>query len=222
MSALAHPYVMVGGRLWLDFANSSDARREQGHDALRTFGALLRWMEASGVVDEERAYTMRRRAEQQPTGAEAILQEARRLRQTLHALAAHGARADAVHEPALLEINRVLGRSSGVRRLERSSDGGYSHGFVPAGDAFATLLVPLVESAAESLAHRELERIRRCAAHDCERVFIDETRNSGRRWCEMEGCGNRAKARRYRGRRTESRSPTSDPREDSWPHRSTP
>lgn len=203
MNTLAHAYVLVGGRLWLDFTNSSDARREPGHDALRTFGALLRWMEASGVVDEGRAYTMRRRAEQQPAGAEAILQEARRLRSTLLDLAVRGAVSDSVHEPACAEINRILGRSAGVRRLERRADGSYAHGFVPAGDAFATLLVPIVESAAASLASGELGRIGNCAAHDCERVFIDETRNHGRRWCEMEGCGNRAKARRYRERRTD-------------------
>jgi len=214
---------MVGGRLWLDFASSSDARREPGHDALRTFGALLRWMEASGVVDEERAYTMRRRAEQQPAGAEAILQEARRLRQTLLELAVFGARDDAVHEPAVTEINRILGRSSGVRRLERKDDGSYSHGFVPAGDAFATLLVPVVKSAAESLTHGELGRIRECAARDCERVFIDETRNSGRKWCEMEGCGNRAKARRYRDRNIPVPEPLSRDRpEGSLPHRAAP
>lgn len=198
MSGLAGAYVFAGGRLWLEFANSVDARRERGHDALRTFGAFLRWLEAAGVVDEERAYGMRRRAEQHPVGAQALLQEARRLRAVLHALAERGLTDPDVREEAVAEVNRVLGRSVGVRRLERLADGRYVRGFTPVGDAFSALLVPIVESAADALTGNELERVRRCAAPDCSRVFLDETRNRARRWCDMGGCGNRAKARRHR------------------------
>lgn len=200
MSIQAGAYAFVGGRLWLDFSNTADARRERGHDALRTFGALLRWLEAAHVIDEERAYVMRRRAEQQPVGAQARLQEARRIRSALLQLARHGAELESAREDATTEINRVLGRSTGVRRLERVAEGQYQHTFVPSGDAFATLLVPIVESAADSLAAAELGRVRRCSGNDCERVFLDESRNGKRRWCDMAGCGNRAKARRFRHR----------------------
>jgi len=31
-------------------------------------------------------------------------------------------------------------------------------------------------------------------------VFIDQSKNASRRWCDMGDCGNRAKARRYRAR----------------------
>ncbi|HLV25853.1 MAG TPA: CGNR zinc finger domain-containing protein [Gemmatimonadales bacterium] len=199
-SSVAGAYVFAGGRLWLDFSNSSDARRERGHDALRTFGALLRWLEAAEVIDEGRAYIMRRRAEQQPAGAQAILQEARRIRDGFVALAASGAISSASRDDACTEINRVLGRSTGVRRLTLMPDGSYMHSFVPSGDAFATLLVPIVESAADSLAAAEFYRVRQCAGEGCERVFLDETRNGTRKWCVMEACGNREKARRFRER----------------------
>jgi predicted RNA-binding Zn ribbon-like protein len=33
-------------------------------------------------------------------------------------------------------------------------------------------------------------------------VFEDESRAGRRRWCDMATCGNRAKVRRYRARRT--------------------
>ena len=101
---------------------------------------------------------------------------------------------------ALAELNRVLGRSAGTRRLELRRDGTVGRAFVPVGDAFSTLLIPVVESASGALVLGELLRVRRCAAPDCARVFLDATRNGARRWCDMATCGNRAKAARFRAR----------------------
>jgi predicted RNA-binding Zn ribbon-like protein len=41
-------------------------------------------------------------------------------------------------------------------------------------------------------------RIRTCAAHDCELLFVDASRPGRRRWCSMQRCGSRAKMRRHR------------------------
>jgi predicted RNA-binding Zn ribbon-like protein len=71
---------------------------------------------------------------------------------------------------------------------------------VPVGDAFAGLMIPIVESAADALIEGELARVRRCADARCPRVFFDSTRNGRRRWCDMATCGNRAKAARFRAR----------------------
>lgn len=46
----------------------------------------------------------------------------------------------------------------------------------------------------------EPERVRRCDAEDCRRVFRDESRTTNRRWCSMQRCGNRAKVRAHRAR----------------------
>jgi predicted RNA-binding Zn ribbon-like protein len=102
-----------------------------------------------------------------------------------------------VHQ-ALDEINRVLGRSAGTRRVESRDDGAFVRSFVPGGDAFAGLMIPVVESAADALVLGELTRVRRCADPGCSRVFHDDTKNGGRRWCDMRSCGNRAKAARHR------------------------
>ncbi len=44
------------------------------------------------------------------------------------------------------------------------------------------------------------DRLRRCAADDCDLVFYDESRSNNRRWCSMQRCGNRAKVRAHRSR----------------------
>jgi predicted RNA-binding Zn ribbon-like protein len=99
---------------------------------------------------------------------------------------------------ALAEINRVLGRSAGTRRVDLRNDGTFGRSFVPVGDAFAGLVIPVVESAADALIAGELARVRRCADSRCLRVFYDTTKNGRRRWCDMSTCGNRAKAARHR------------------------
>lgn len=193
-------FTRIGERLWLDFVNTDDVRRGLRVDLLRDFDALVRFLESAGIIDQERAAGMRRRAQQQPAGAAAALVEARRMRAALRALAERGANSERVRWDALGEINRVLGRSAGTRRLESRANGSFARAFVPVGDAFATLIIPLVESATDSLIAGELPRIRRCSDPRCSRVFFDATRNSRRRWCDMATCGNRAKAARFRDR----------------------
>ena len=195
-----HAFVFIGERLWLDFVNTDGGHRGGRADALRDFDALIRWMEAAAVIDGERGGGIRRRAQQQPAGASAALVDARRVRASLRALAERGAHAAEVRLDALAELNRVLGRSAGTRRVEARTDGTFARSFVPVGDAFAGLIIPIVESAADALILGELPRVRRCADQRCTRVFYDATRNRRRRWCDMAACGNRAKAARHRAK----------------------
>ncbi|MCC6931598.1 MAG: CGNR zinc finger domain-containing protein [Gemmatimonadaceae bacterium] len=196
----ASPFTLIGERLWLDFVNTDDVRRGARIDLLRDFESLVRFLEAVAILDGERASGMRRRVQQQPAGAAAALVDARRVRAALRALAERGANSEKIRGDALAEINRVLGRSAGTRRVESRADGSFTRAFVPVGDAFAGLIIPIVESAADALIAGELARVRRCSDPRCSRVFYDATRNGRRRWCDMATCGNRAKAARFRER----------------------
>jgi predicted RNA-binding Zn ribbon-like protein len=46
----------------------------------------------------------------------------------------------------------------------------------------------------------ELDRLKTCAAGDCDDVVVDLSRNRSRRFCDG-GCGNRENVRAYRDRR---------------------
>ena len=190
------PFVFVGERLWLDFVNCEHGLRR--YDALRDFESMVRWLEAAAVLDAERAGGIRRRAQQQPAGASVALLDGRRVRAALRALAERGPMSERIRNDGLIEINRVLGRSAGTRRVDLRPDGTFIRSFVPVGDAFAGLVIPVVESAADALILGELSRVRRCADPRCQRVFFDNTKNGRRRWCDMATCGNRAKAARHR------------------------
>jgi predicted RNA-binding Zn ribbon-like protein len=43
-------------------------------------------------------------------------------------------------------------------------------------------------------------RLKACRSDTCRWAFIDTARNRSRHWCDMAVCGNREKARRFRGR----------------------
>jgi len=192
------PFAFIAERLWLDFVNTDGG--SHAADAVGDFDGLVAWLETAIALDMERAQMMRRRAIQQPSGATAALADARRVRSALRGLAERGAVTPQVRIDVLGEINRVLGRSAGTRRVEIRGDGTFARSFVPVGDAFAGLMIPIVESAADALILGELPRVRRCADPRCGRVFFDGTKNAARRWCDMATCGNRAKAARHRAR----------------------
>ncbi len=191
----------AAGRLWLDFVNTDEAPRHAHADTLVSFDGYLAWLESAALIDAARRTSLQRRAQEQPASATAALHEARRIRSMLRPLAERGLlTSERATQAAILEINRVLGRSTGIRRVEHDPrDGSFQRAFVPSGDAFAALVIPIVESAADTLVMGELARVRRCAAEPpCPRVFLDISRNGRRRWCDMRSCGNRAKAARHR------------------------
>lgn len=47
----------------------------------------------------------------------------------------------------------------------------------------------------------DLDRLKSCAADDCDAVLIDLSRNRSRRYCDTGNCGNRANVAAYRARK---------------------
>jgi predicted RNA-binding Zn ribbon-like protein len=63
------------------------------------------------------------------------------------------------------------------------------------------ILWPVARAAAELLTSSEASKVRACEDdRGCGYLFIDQTKNHSRRWCSMDSCGNRAKARRHYSR----------------------
>jgi predicted RNA-binding Zn ribbon-like protein len=58
----------------------------------------------------------------------------------------------------------------------------------------------MAREAVDLFGRDDVDRIRECAADDCELIFYDESRSNNRRWCSMQRCGNRAKVRAHRSR----------------------
>jgi predicted RNA-binding Zn ribbon-like protein len=121
------------------------------------------------------------------------------LREILFAIVTALARKDAPAPADLAVLNSYLVEANRSARLERSKRG-FSWGWSSGPPQLDLPLWPIARSAAEVLTTGPLERLKSCNGDSCGWVFLDQTRNGRRRWCEMEICGSRAKMRRFRAR----------------------
>jgi predicted RNA-binding Zn ribbon-like protein len=98
------------------------------------------------------------------------------------------------------EVLRRLRKAAdaGLIRVEIEDDGqAYPR---PAEHGVAALIARVLAAVADIQCAGTWERLKACAADDCQWAFYDASRNRSRTWCSMEACGNRAKTRAYRAR----------------------
>jgi predicted RNA-binding Zn ribbon-like protein len=70
----------------------------------------------------------------------------------------------------------------------------------PAHDDASAGLAWIVAELQNGAADGTLDRLKMCAADECQRVFFDRSKPGSRRWCVSTLCGNRIKTRTYRER----------------------
>jgi predicted RNA-binding Zn ribbon-like protein len=190
-----------GGHPALDFVNTLDWRdrpaAEGGpEDMLVSYAALLAWCRRLGILGSRTAAELERDAARHPTQADAVLAEAVALREALHHLAQAMRLGKAARPADLAILNRCLLRYPEGRVIAAS---GPRLGWKPHGDGLelGSPLGAIARLGADLLVTAEPDSIRCCAAPDCGWLFHDTSPNKRRRWCSMESCGNRAKARRH-------------------------
>jgi predicted RNA-binding Zn ribbon-like protein len=71
------------------------------------------------------------------------------------------------------------------------------HGVLLEGDTAAASAVAI---ATVLTIQGRMGRVKLCPTDDCRWAFYDRSRNSSRTWCTMAVCGNREKARTFRGK----------------------
>jgi predicted RNA-binding Zn ribbon-like protein len=192
---------LIGGALCLDFANTASGRGGAHHrENLRSYELLLVWCAHAGILGARERQALVRLAAARPAAAARTLRRALALREAIHAIAAALSRAARPPAPAVARLNRELARAMTRARLCPAS-GGFVWEWAPKRPMLDAMLDPILRSAAELLVGPIGGRMKQCPGRHCGWVFLDRTKNRRRRWCEMEVCGARAKARRYRARR---------------------
>jgi predicted RNA-binding Zn ribbon-like protein len=186
--------------LCLDYANTLAWRGSAPEESLKSAADLFGWCVGSGVTPERIARRLRARGDAHPPRAAKLLSDALALREAIyrifHCVGAESAPADA----DLMLLNDALARAPKRTRVGRSGRefGWRVDGLGP--DA-ASLLAPVLWSAADLLVGTNRARVRYCANDRCRWLFLDQSKNRTRRWCSMQSCGNRAKAHRHYLRR---------------------
>jgi predicted RNA-binding Zn ribbon-like protein len=135
-------------------------------------------------------------AAQRPADAARALAQAVALREALYDTFTAVARQSA---PAPADLNTLNHHLAGA--LARARVAAQGDGFAwqwEEGPALDRMLWPVARAAADLLTAPEVSRVGQCADdRGCGWLFLDMSRNHSRRWCAMNDCGNRAKARRH-------------------------
>jgi predicted RNA-binding Zn ribbon-like protein len=144
-------------------------------------------------LDEIRLSELARQSPERAREALARVQDARELLHRVLVAALTGSPPSTPDLGALNELVREAGRG---------------HVLVPAAGRLAWcarppeqldgVLWPVVADAALLLVADEMARLKQCG--ECDWLFLDRSRNGGRRWCK-KACGDRVKSRRYYARR---------------------
>lgn len=174
-------FEFLADRLALDFAATIAERGTTDDEKLRRPEDLAAWAVAARLVDTPPAITARQ------------LASAIALREALYRVLSA-----ALDSAAPAPTDRDLINAAAQRprpRLQLSPSG-----VVQRSGGVQTLLAQIACDCLDLLGSEQRALLRRCDDPQCTRLFIDRSRGRRRRWCDMKGCGDRAKAAAYRRR----------------------
>jgi len=197
---LDHENEFIAGATALDFANTVGGSRERPtHDHVSRYADLVEFARQAGLVADDHATRLLSRARTDPMAALGVLERAIHLRDAIWATFPIGSAGSRPQELGVISKEAAVAASH--QRLDREGDD--YHWSWSEDDCLDRVLWPIARSAAEILT----SEVNRSAVHECESetcswLFLDRTRNHSRRWCDMGDCGNRAKAKRFRQRRS--------------------
>lgn len=196
-----HEIELAGGALALDFANTVGGTHVRPtHDHLRSYGDIVDFAALAGGLEPRLAKRLIQRAGREPKRAEAVYELGISLREAIWAVFSALASGEAPRDADLDLIGDAAAAGAARSRLLYDREGiGWS---LPSDeDELERPLWEIAHSAADLLTSGQRDRVKECASDTCEWVFLDQSRNRSRRWCDMSDCGNRAKARRFQAKK---------------------
>jgi predicted RNA-binding Zn ribbon-like protein len=202
---------LIGGRLCLDFANTVSTRSQQPRrEYLATYTDLVAWSLHAGILSQPEASALLTCATDRPELADAALERALVLRETLYRIFAGLAAGQSPPAADLVALNRAL--HTALSHLEISpTEDSFAWGWAAQADDLERILWPIARSAADLLTSPEHSQVRCCARQGCDWLFVDSSKNHTRRWCSMTACGSRVKMQRYYRRRKKEEPMNLDP-----------
>lgn len=195
----------IAGRACLDFANTVDWRTSgEPEELLQGYADLVGWSVRAGILEQALASRLEQEARADPQAATRAFGRALELREAIHRLFLAHAHGESPRPDDLALVARAYADAVKHAGLVRNpSAPRYSWSFGESADLDRPSW-PLALSAVELLESDEVTRVRECGGRGCGWLFLDETRNHGRRWCVSTACGNRERVRRYYARHTKA------------------
>lgn len=191
---------LPAGKLCLEFANTADWHASPApEEQLTNYAELVAWARGLAILAPDEARTLLDQAAAHPALAAQIHAWAIELREAIYALFAAIANQADPSPDDIATLNEALPQAFHGPILVTAPQG-YDWRY-QAGQGLDRMLWPVLRSAAMLLTSVELDRVGQCAdERGCGYLFFDSSRNRSRRWCDMNSCGNHAKARRHHTR----------------------
>lgn len=187
--------VLLGERLCLDFVNSANWQDGVVADeTLVTAIDVVDWAERARVLSPDTARRWRTRFGRDPAAAGMLLEDVYACRRELRSIFQAALRGRQPTEASRDTVNAWL-RGGAPARLVTTGSRFESEPLD--GPLGPWLLGRVATSALELLVSEDRAALGSCPGRRCGWFYLDRTRGRTRRWCRMETCGNRAKARRH-------------------------
>lgn len=193
------------GRLCLEFADTIDWRESNSPvEHLTDFGHLIDWSRSIGLLDHAAAAELHATAHRQSILARQLLEWAIELREAIYRIFASIEQGREVSHEDVQILTDALPNAMTGPELVIAHDSRWQLQWRGDQTGLDRMLWPVIRSAVTLLTEGDLSRVGQCADdRGCGYLFYDTTRNRSRRWCDMDSCGNRAKARRHHARQRE-------------------
>jgi predicted RNA-binding Zn ribbon-like protein len=164
------------------FVNTRDV--EEGSDELDSPDALLDWFAGMDLLNRDRA-----------SADEKDLERALAVREGIRSLLLtnNGEEVEPAH---LSELNRAAGSVCLTVRFDEEGNPALKPESSGVSAALGRILATVVRATNEGV----WSRLKVCPNDACQWAFYDRSKNRSGKWCTMEVCGNRMKARTFRQR----------------------
>jgi predicted RNA-binding Zn ribbon-like protein len=197
---------LLGGRPCLDFVNTCGGRRDEDggptDDRLLEYADLAAWAVRAGLEAGPAASKLIGQASRDIAGAARVWERAVALREACYRLLRGVIRHQPPAQTDVATLNREWIEASRHRALTTGAP--YLQlKWIGGEHALERTLWAVAESAVQLLASPDTIRLRECGGVNCGWLFEDVSRNRSRQWCDMQMCGNLAKVRRFRERRSQ-------------------
>jgi predicted RNA-binding Zn ribbon-like protein len=136
---------------------------------------------------------------QMPEAAQRTLEAAIDLREAMYQVFWAIVKKKPVPSLALISLNQTVQQAARYASLV-PANGKFEWQFDWRSSDLDAPLWPIARSAADLLVSDQLPYVRACASKTCEWLFLDQSKNHRKRWCDMTKCGNRAKVQRFYSR----------------------
>jgi predicted RNA-binding Zn ribbon-like protein len=187
---------LIAGHPALDFTNTVGWHAgPDGVEKFHSYGDLLEWARAAGVIRPAQLASLRSRAGSSPRAARAALRRAIAIREVIYRIFTAVARGVTPSPRDLRMLHTV--RLSALQQAQPEWTAGLELSFAKSDDLLAPVW-PLVLAAVDLLRSPERDRVRQCANDPCGWLFVDRSKNRSRRWCSSGDCGNETRVRRFR------------------------